>query len=69
MVAQNRIPARNAALLAYIGQLLLNSLPHVNRENAEWAEVSRMTFACLLRGGASLAPAEPAKNSGMKTSP
>lgn len=32
MVAQNRIPCRNAATLAYIGQLLLQSLPPVKTE-------------------------------------
>ncbi len=32
MVAQNRIPPRNAATLAYIGQLLLQSLPLVKGE-------------------------------------
>ncbi len=32
LVAQNRIPPRNAATLAYIGQLLLQSLPPVKVE-------------------------------------
>ena len=32
LLARNRIPPRNAAILAYIGQLLLNSLPAVDRE-------------------------------------
>jgi hypothetical protein len=31
-VAQNRIPVRNAALLAYIGQLLLHSISGVRQE-------------------------------------
>jgi hypothetical protein len=31
-LAQNRIPARNAAILAYIGQLLLHSIPAVKAE-------------------------------------
>ncbi len=31
-LAQNRIPCRNAATLAYIGQLLLHSLPRVEGE-------------------------------------
>ncbi len=31
-LAQNRIPPRNAAVLAYIGQLMLHSLPGVKRE-------------------------------------
>src|SRR5260370_18510037 len=31
-LAQNRIPPRNAAILAYIGQLMLHSLPGVKRE-------------------------------------
>jgi hypothetical protein len=30
--AQNRIPARNAAILAYIGQLMLHSLPRLKSE-------------------------------------
>jgi len=32
LIAQGRIPARNAALLAYVGQLLLHSLDSVKRE-------------------------------------
>jgi hypothetical protein len=32
LVAQNRIPHRDAVSLAYIGQLLLHSLPHVRNE-------------------------------------
>jgi len=32
LVAQNRIPRRNAVALAYIGQLLLQSLPEVRNE-------------------------------------
>jgi len=32
LVAQNRIPRRNAVALAYIGQLLLQSLPEVRSE-------------------------------------
>ncbi len=32
LVAQNRIPRRDAVSLAYIGQLLLQSLPHVRNE-------------------------------------
>ncbi len=32
LAAKNRIPVRNAAVLAYIGQLLLNSLASVQRE-------------------------------------
>jgi hypothetical protein len=32
LVAENRIPARNAAVLAYIGQLLLNSIAEVRGE-------------------------------------
>lgn len=32
LVAQNRIPPRNAAILAYIGQLLLQSLGRVHTE-------------------------------------
>ena len=32
LVARNRIPPRHAAILAYIGQLLLQSLPLVRRE-------------------------------------
>lgn len=31
-VAQNRIPARNAATLAYFGQLMLHSIPGVKQE-------------------------------------
>src|SRR6266849_1556013 len=31
-LAQNRIPPRDAAVLAYIGQLMLHSLPGVKRE-------------------------------------
>lgn len=31
-VAQDRLPARNAALLAYLGQLLLQSLSNVKKE-------------------------------------
>jgi hypothetical protein len=31
-IAQNRIPPRNAAILAYIGQLMLHSLHHVKKE-------------------------------------
>jgi len=31
-LAQNRIPPRNAATLAYIAQLMLHSLPHVKDE-------------------------------------
>lgn len=31
-VAQNRVPARNAAILAFIGQLLLHSVSGVKRE-------------------------------------
>lgn len=31
-LAQNRIPPRNAAILAYIGQLMLHSLSNVKRE-------------------------------------
>ncbi len=31
-LAQNRIPPRNAAILAYIGQLMLHSVPGVKRE-------------------------------------
>jgi len=31
-LAQNRIPPRNAAVLAYIGQLMLHSLPGVKEE-------------------------------------
>src|SRR5713101_6914938 len=31
-LAQNRIPPRNAAILAYIGQLMLHSLPGVKKE-------------------------------------
>src|SRR6266852_7844253 len=36
-VAQNRLPVRNAAILAYLGQLLLHSVPLVKHEiiNAE----------------------------------
>src|SRR6266567_1637288 len=36
-VAQNRLPTRNAAILAYLGQLLLQSVPKVQDEiiNAE----------------------------------
>src|SRR6266849_2340318 len=30
--AQNRIPPRNAAVLAYIGQLMLHSLPNLKKE-------------------------------------
>ena len=32
LLAKNRIPTRNAAILAYIGQLLLQSLPSVKKE-------------------------------------
>ena len=32
MLAANRIPPRNAAILAYIGQLLLNTLPAIENE-------------------------------------
>ena len=32
LLAKNRIPVRNAAVLAYIGQLLLHSLPAVKNE-------------------------------------
>src|SRR5713226_4063500 len=32
-VAQNRLPTRNAAILAYLGQLLLQSVPKVQDEN------------------------------------
>ena len=31
-LAQNRIPPRNAAILAYIGQLMLHSVPSVKKE-------------------------------------
>jgi hypothetical protein len=31
-IAQNRIPPRNAAILAYLGQLMLHSLHHVKKE-------------------------------------
>jgi hypothetical protein len=31
-LAQNRIPPRNAAILAYIGQLMLHSVPGVQKE-------------------------------------
>jgi hypothetical protein len=32
LIANNRIPMRNAALLAYVGSLLLNSVPNVKSE-------------------------------------
>jgi hypothetical protein len=32
LLAKDRIPTRNAAVLAYIGQLLLNSLPLMGKE-------------------------------------
>ena len=31
-LAQNRIPARNAAILAYIGQLMLHAIPTIRQE-------------------------------------
>jgi hypothetical protein len=32
LIANNRIPMRNAGLLAYVGSLLLNSVPQVKNE-------------------------------------
>jgi hypothetical protein len=49
-VAQNRIPPRNAAVIAYIGQLLMQSLPGVQREirhndgSEAWDDTVRRTF-------------------------
>ena len=50
VVAANRIPVRNAAVLAYIGQLLLHSLPTVKSEIqagnnfAVWDQLVRSTI-------------------------
>ncbi len=49
-LAQNRIPPRTAATLAYIGGLLLNSLPRVSREVSDaygykaWDQKLRQLF-------------------------
>src|SRR6266705_3229570 len=45
-VAQNRLPTRNAAILAYLGQLLLQSVPKVQDEiiNAEDTDFWRALF-------------------------
>ncbi len=45
LLAKNRIPTRNAAILAYIGQVLLNSLALMSKEilrgeeNAGWKQI------------------------------
>ncbi len=45
LLAKNRIPTRNAAILAYIGQVLLNSLALMSKEilrgeeNAGWRQI------------------------------
>jgi len=50
LVAQNRIPPRNAAILAYIGQLLLQSLGRVHTEISDawgykrWGEALRQVL-------------------------
>src|SRR6266700_2880199 len=52
-VAQNRLPTRNAAILAYLGQLLLQSVPKVQDEiiNAEdtdfWRDLVHDTLAAF----------------------
>ena len=52
-VAQNRLPTRNAAILAYLGQLLLQSVPKVQDEiiNAEdtdfWRDLVHETLAAF----------------------
>jgi hypothetical protein len=49
-VAHNRIPPRNAAVLAYIGQLLMHSVPEVKSEtirsegSAAWDDTLHRTF-------------------------
>ncbi|MGO9640313.1 MAG: hypothetical protein ACLP1Y_03275 [Candidatus Acidiferrales bacterium] len=49
-VAHNRIPPRNAAVLAYIGQLLMQSVPEVKSEtirsegSAAWDDTLHRTF-------------------------
>jgi len=53
MVAADRIPPRNAALLAYISQLLLNTLPAMENEITTakgypgWEHVVRQAFNSL----------------------
>lgn len=48
--ARNRVPPRKAAVLAYIGHLLLQSLPHVKSETIRaegqeaWDEIVKRTF-------------------------
>ena len=62
LLARNRIPVRNAAVLAYIGQLLLNSLPGVRRETAlaqglaGWERVVRRALQKQAQGAVSPEP-------------
>jgi hypothetical protein len=66
VVAANRMPARSAAVLAYIGQLLLQSLPRVKSEYergngmAAWDQLVRATVAkAFPRLPAGAAPTSP----------
>ncbi|HKV26143.1 MAG TPA: hypothetical protein VJN93_16225 [Candidatus Acidoferrum sp.] len=63
-VAQNRLPARNAALLAYIGQLLLHSLSGVKNEykfQYEFEQWQRFLARAVVLSKPSLTPlASPA---------
>jgi hypothetical protein len=62
LIAQNRIPTRNAALLAYVGQLLLHSLESVKREilrvqgTAAWEQTLLRTFMKQLPPSAPASP-------------
>ncbi len=67
-VARNRLPVRNAAILAYLGQLLLHSVPKVQHEiiNAEdtnfWRDLVHDTLAAFTppkTGSASAQSADP----------
>ncbi len=57
LLARGRVPARNAAVLAYIGQLLLNSLASVQREAQlargydKWHGLLRRTLRDAQRDG------------------
>ncbi len=63
LMARNQISPRNAAILAYIGQLLLNSLPVVKAEiirdqgSAGWEKLLRRALSNELRASATSQPA------------
>ena len=64
-LAQNRISQRNAHTLAYIGQLMLQSIPNVKRETR--IDYNFQSWQNMLRSAVTLSDPEPESDSGSDT--